>query len=710
MLESAKGVNIMQMQDYNNDENVLEKFGRILNNEVKNGKMDPVIGRDDEIRNIIMILSRKTKNNPVLIGEPGVGKTAIVEGLAQRIVKEDVPNGLKNKIIYELDMGALVAGAKYRGEFEERLKAVLSKVKESNGNIIMFIDEIHLIVGAGKTDGALDASNMLKPMLARGELHCIGATTLNEYRNYIEKDAALERRFQKVLVTEPTVEDTISILRGLKERFESFHGVKITDAALVSAASLSNRYITDRFLPDKAIDLIDEACASIRMQLESNPTEIDELNRKILQLEIEKVALSKEKDQISKERLLKIETELSDLKLRYEELKNKWEKEKNEINRINDLKKNLEKAKFELNNYLQDGNYNKAAEFQYYIIPNIEKEINNINEEKDKILSEVVDDDKVTEIIARWTKIPVSKLMQGDREKLLNLKGTLQKRVIGQDQALELVSNAIIRQRAGIKDQNKPIGSFMCLGPTGVGKTEVAKSLAEALFDSENHIIRIDMSEYMERYSVSRLIGAAPGYIGYEEGGQLTEAVRRNPYSIVLFDEIEKAHPDVFNLLLQILDDGRITDSQGRTVDFKNTIIIMTSNLGSDILLDNNKDSLEKINNLLHHTFKPEFLNRIDEIITFNPLTKDVCVKIIDKMLKELADRLEENKIQIEFTNSLKQYIINSSFSYEYGARPIKRFISKNIETLLASKIISEEIVPLNKYIIDYENDNIIIK
>ena len=700
----------MQMQDYTNDENVLEKFGRNLNNEVKNGKMDPVIGRDDEIRNIIMILSRKTKNNPVLIGEPGVGKTAIVEGLAQRIVKEDVPNGLKNKIIYELDMGALVAGAKYRGEFEERLKAVLSKVKESNGNIIMFIDEIHLIVGAGKSDGALDASNMLKPMLARGELHCIGATTLNEYRNYIEKDAALERRFQKVLVTEPTVEDTISILRGLKERFESFHGVKITDAALVSAASLSNRYITDRFLPDKAIDLIDEACASIRMQLESNPTEIDELNRKILQLEIERVALSKEKDQISKDRLFKLESELNEYKTRYEELKNKWEKEKNEINRINDLKKDLEKAKFELNNYLQDGNYNKAAELQYYVIPNIEKEINNINEDNDKILSEVVDEDKVTEIIARWTKIPVSKLMQGDREKLLNLKETLKKRVIGQDQALELVSNAIIRQRAGIKDQNRPIGSFMCLGPTGVGKTEVAKSLAEALFDSENHIIRIDMSEYMERYSVSRLIGAAPGYIGYEEGGQLTEAVRRNPYSIVLFDEIEKAHPDVFNLLLQILDDGRITDSQGRTVDFKNTIIIMTSNLGSDILLDNNSDTFEKINELLHHTFKPEFLNRIDEIITFNPLTKDVCVKIVDKMLKELVDRLEENKIQIEFTNSLKEYIIDSAFSYEYGARPIKRFISKNIETLLASKIISEELLPLNKYIVDYKNDNIVIE
>ena len=700
----------MQMQDYNNDENILEKFGRNLNEEVKNGKMDPVIGRDDEIRNIIMILSRKTKNNPVLIGEPGVGKTAIVEGLAQRIVKEDVPNGLKNKTIYELDMGALVAGAKYRGEFEERLKAVLTKVKESNGNIIMFIDEIHLIVGAGKSDGALDASNMLKPMLARGELHCIGATTLNEYRTYIEKDAALERRFQKVLVTEPTVEDTISILRGLKERFESFHGVKITDAALVSAATLSNRYITDRFLPDKAIDLIDEACASIRMQLESNPTEIDELNRKILQLEIERVALSREKDQLSKERLLKIENELKEFKKRLDELKTKWEQEKKEINRINELKKELEKARFQLDNYLQEGNYNKAAEYQYSIIPNIEKQINTINEEKDKILSEVVDEDKVTEIIARWTNIPVSKLMQGDREKLLGLKETLKKRVIGQDEALELVSNAIIRQRAGIKDQNRPIGSFLCLGPTGVGKTEVARSLAEALFDSESHIIRIDMSEYMERYSVSRLIGAAPGYIGYEEGGQLTEAVRRNPYSIVLFDEIEKAHPDVFNLLLQILDDGRITDSQGRTVDFKNTIIIMTSNLGSDILLENNNDCFNQIDALLHHTFKPEFLNRIDEIITFNPLSKDVCIKIVDKMLLELVKRLEENKIKIEFTHSLKQYIIDSAFSYEYGARPIKRFISKNIETLLASKIISEEIKPLHKYIIDFENNNIIIK
>ena len=699
----------MQMQDYNNDENILEKFGRNLNDEVKKGKMDPVIGRDDEIRNIIMILSRKTKNNPVLIGEPGVGKTAIVEGLAQRIVKEDVPNGLKNKTIYELDMGALVAGAKYRGEFEERLKAVLNKVKESNGNIIMFIDEIHLIVGAGKSDGALDASNMLKPMLARGELHCIGATTLNEYRNYIEKDAALERRFQKVLVNEPTVEDTISILRGLKERFEAFHGVKITDGALVSAATLSNRYITDRFLPDKAIDLIDEACASIRMQLESNPTEIDELNRKILQLEIERVALSKEKDQISKERLNKIVNELKEYKEKNESLKAKWEKEKNEINRINELKKDLEKAKFDLDKYLQEGNYNKAAELQYSIIPSLEKQINTINEEQDKILSEIVDEDKVTEIIARWTNIPVSKLMQGDREKLLNLKETLMKRVIGQDEALELVSNAIIRQRAGIKDQNKPIGSFMCLGPTGVGKTEVARSLAEALFDSESHIIRIDMSEYMERYSVSRLIGAAPGYVGYEEGGQLTEAVRRNPYSIVLFDEIEKAHPDVFNLLLQILDDGRITDSQGRTVDFKNTIIIMTSNLGSDILLENGKNSQSEIDSLLHHTFKPEFLNRIDEIITFNPLSKEVCIKIVDKMLNELNNRLQENKIYIQFTDSLKQYIIDSSFTYDFGARPIKRFISKNIETLIASKIISEEIVPLKQYILDYSSNEIIL-
>ena len=700
----------MNIEDYGNDENILEKFGRNLNEQVKNGKSDPIIGRDEEIRNIIMILSRKTKNNPVLIGEPGVGKTAIVEGLAQRIVKEDVPNGLKGKTIYELDMGSLVAGAKYRGEFEERLKAVLNKIKESNGNIIMFIDEIHLIVGAGKSDGALDASNMLKPMLARGELHCIGATTLNEYRMYIEKDAALERRFQKVLVSEPTVEDTISILRGLKDKFESFHGVKITDNALVSAASLSNRYITDRHLPDKAIDLIDEACASIRMQLESNPTEIDELNRKILQLEIERVALSKENDKLSHERLLKILDELKQLKAKYDDLSSKWQKEKEEINRVNELKKQLEKAKFDLDNALSNSDYTKAAELRYSKIPALEKQINSINEDKDKILSEVVDEDKVTEIIARWTNIPVSKLMQGDREKLIHLKETLQKRVIGQDEALELVSNAIIRQRAGIKDQNRPIGSFLCLGPTGVGKTEVARSLAEALFDSESHIIRIDMSEYMERYSVSRLIGAAPGYVGYEEGGQLTEAVRRNPYSIILFDEIEKAHPDVFNLLLQILDDGRITDSQGRTVDFKNTIIIMTSNLGSEYLLENDSTTQDKINALLHQTFKPEFLNRIDEIITFNPLTKDVCMKIVDKMLNELKNRLYENKIDISFSDTLKDYIIDSSFSYNYGARPIKRFISKNIETLIATEIVNEHISPNDKVLVDYVDGNIEIK
>ena len=693
-----------------NLQNPLEKYGRDITKAAKDGKIDPVIGRDEEIRSITRILSRKTKNNPVLIGEPGVGKTAIVEGLAQRIVKEDVPNNLKNKIIYELDMGALVAGAKYRGEFEERLKAVLNKVKESNGNIIMFIDEIHLIVGAGKSDGALDASNMLKPMLARGELHCIGATTLNEYREYIEKDAALERRFQKVLVTEPSVEDTISILRGLKERFEAFHGVKITDNALVSAATLSNRYITDRYLPDKAIDLIDEACASIKMQLESNPTEIDELNRKIMQLEIEKAALSKEKDELSKNRLDKIVAELEELKAKNKDLTLKWENEKREIQRVNELKKNLEKARFDLDKYLQDGNYNKAAELQYSTIPTLEKEINLIKNDKDKILSDVVDEDKVTEVIAKWTNIPVSKLMQGDREKLLNLKATLQKRVIGQDQALELISNAIIRQRAGIKDQNRPIGSFLCLGPTGVGKTEVAKSLAEALFDSESHIIRIDMSEYMERYSVSRLIGAAPGYVGYEEGGQLTEAVRRNPYSIVLFDEIEKAHPDVFNLLLQILDDGRITDSQGRTVDFKNTIIIMTSNLGSEYLLENKGDCSNKINELLRKTFKPEFLNRIDEIIVFNPLSKEVCVKIVDKLLNQLKEKLYENRITIDFSNNLKQYIIDSSFSYDYGARPIKRFISKEIETIIATKIVDESIKPNDHVLLDYENNQIVIK
>ena len=707
---SAKEVIIMDMmQDYSKDPNVLEKFGRNIIEEVKKGKVDPVIGRDEEIREIIKILSRKTKNNPVLIGEPGVGKTAIIEGLATRIVKEDVPQGLKGKIIYELDMGALVAGAKFRGEFEDRLKAVLNKVKESEGKIIMFIDEIHLIVGAGKADGALDAGNMLKPMLARGELHCIGATTLNEYRNYIEKDAALERRFQKVKINEPTVEDTISILRGLKERFETFHGVKIQDNALVSAAVLSNRYITDRFLPDKAIDLIDEACASIRIQMDSMPTELDEISRKITQLEIERTVLVKEKDSLSKSRLEKIVEELDDLKKQELDLKTRWQKEKDEISHTKKLKEDLEKARFELETTFNQGNYARAGELQYSIIPKLEEQIQKERPSKDRILSEVVDENNVAEVISKWTHIPVAKLVKGDREKLLNLKETLQKRVIGQDEALQLVSDAIIRQRAGIKDQNKPIGSFLFLGPTGVGKTEVAKSLAEALFDSETHIVRIDMSEYMERHSVSRLIGAPPGYVGYDEGGQLTEAVRRNPYSIVLFDEIEKAHPDVFNILLQILDDGRITDSQGRTVDFKNTIIIMTSNLGSEYLLEETPDAMQKVDHILHQTFKPEFLNRIDEIITFHPLHKEVQIKIVEKMLSDLQKRLEENEIHVQFSDRVKEYIIEQSFNYEFGARPIKRFIQKNIETFLAHSIIQSDLEPKKEYLLDYENNQCVL-
>ncbi len=707
---SAKEVIIMDMmQDYSKDPNVLEKFGRNIIEEVKKGKVDPVIGRDEEIREIIKILSRKTKNNPVLIGEPGVGKTAIIEGLATRIVKEDVPQGLKGKIIYELDMGALVAGAKFRGEFEDRLKAVLNKVKESEGKIIMFIDEIHLIVGAGKADGALDAGNMLKPMLARGELHCIGATTLNEYRNYIEKDAALERRFQKVKINEPTVEDTISILRGLKERFETFHGVKIQDNALVSAAVLSNRYITDRFLPDKAIDLIDEACASIRIQMDSMPTELDEISRKITQLEIERTVLVKEKDSLSKSRLEKIVEELDDLKKQELDLKTRWQKEKDEISHTKKLKEDLEKARFELETTFNQGNYARAGELQYSIIPKLEEQIQKERPSKDRILSEVVDENNVAEVISKWTHIPVAKLVKGDREKLLNLKETLQKRVIGQDEALQLVSDAIIRQRAGIKDQNKPIGSFLFLGPTGVGKTEVAKSLAEALFDSETHIVRIDMSEYMERHSVSRLIGAPPGYVGYDEGGQLTEAVRRNPYSIVLFDEIEKAHPEVFNILLQILDDGRITDSQGRTVDFKNTIIIMTSNLGSEYLLEETPDAMQKVDHILHQTFKPEFLNRIDEIITFHPLHKEVQIKIVEKMLSDLQKRLEENEIHVQFSDRVKEYIIEQSFNYEFGARPIKRFIQKNIETFLAHSIIQSDLEPKKEYLLDYENNQCVL-
>ena len=700
--------NMNGMEDYSKDENILEKFGRDVTKQCKDGKIDPVIGRDDEIRKIIEVLARKTKNNVILLGEPGVGKTAIIEGLAQRIVKDDVPFSLRNKTIYELDMGALVAGAKYRGEFEERLKAVLNKIKESDGKIILFIDEIHLIVGAGKSDGALDASNMLKPMLARGEIDCIGATTLNEYRMYIEKDRALERRFQPIMIGEPTVEDTISILRGLKDKFESHHGVKITDNAIVAAATLSNRYITNRFLPDKAIDLIDEACASIRVEIESTPTELDELNRKIKQLEIEKVALEKESDDSSKKRLENIIESIGKLKNEQEEMNKRWNKEKEEIAKAKSLKTDIDKAKFDLDNAFTSGDYEKASLIKYKKIPELEKQLQEIeNNQKDgRILSEVVTEEEIAKIVSKLTNIPVSKISQGDKEKVLHLKEILGKRVIGQDEAIELISDAILRQRAGIKDQNKPIGSFLFLGPTGVGKTEVARALAEALFDSENHMIRIDMSEYMEKYSTSRLIGAPPGYVGYEEGGQLTEKVRRNPYSIVLFDEIEKAHPEVFNLLLQILDDGHITDSQGRLIDFKNTIIIMTSNLGSDLLLN---DKRNEVDELLHQTFKPEFLNRIDEIVYFNPLSRDVQYKIVDKMLNILNNRLKENYYSFEFTNELKKHIIDESYSFEFGARPIKRYIQSEIETVIARAIISGSVDTKHKYIVDYK-DKIFIR
>ena len=697
------------MEDYANDENILEKFGRDVTKQCKEGKVDPVIGRDDEIRQIIEVLARKTKNNVILLGEPGVGKTAIIEGLASRIVKDDVPTSLKGKTIYELDMGALVAGAKYRGEFEERLKAVLNKIKASEGKIILFIDEIHLIVGAGRTDGALDASNMLKPMLARGEIDCIGATTLNEYRQYIEKDRALERRFQPVMVKESSVEDTISILRGLKDKFESHHGVKITDNAIVAAVTLSNRYITNRYLPDKAIDLIDQACASIRVEIESTPTELDELNRKIKQLEIERVALEKEKDESSKLRLSKIVESLDSLKQERDALEKKWQEEKSEIGEAKNLKVQLDKARFDLNNAFVSGDYEKASKYQYQIIPSLEEKLKKIEEKpgNEKILSEVVTDDEIAKIISKVTNIPVSKINEGEKEKVLHLKETLEKRVIGQDDAIKLVSDAIIRQRAGIKDQNKPIGSFMFLGPTGVGKTEVARALAESLFDSEQHMVRIDMSEYMEKYSTSRLIGAPPGYVGYEEGGQLTEKVRRNPYSIVLFDEIEKAHPEVFNLLLQILDDGRLTDSAGRVVDFKNTIIIMTSNLGSDLLLEGKKD---QVNELLHRTFKPEFLNRIDEIVYFNPLDKDVQYKVTEKLLSILDNRLKENYYSFAFSDNLKKYILDSSFSFTYGARPLKRFIQNNIETVIAKAIIEGKVNTKQKYLVDYDNGEVVIK
>ena len=676
----------MEMQDYSKDEKVLEKFGRDVTESVREGKIDPVIGREEEILRIVKILARKTKNNPILIGSPGVGKTAIIEGLAARIVKEDVPENLKGCHIYELDMGALVAGAKYRGEFEERLKAVLNKIKEKNGEMILFIDEIHLIVGAGRADGALDAGNMLKPMLARGELHCIGATTLNEYRNYIEKDSALERRFEKVYISEPTVEDTISILRGLKDRFEVFHGVRISDPAIIAAATLSNRYITDRFLPDKAIDLIDEACASIRTEMNSMPNELDLLQRQIMQLEIEKTALEKEKDALSKERLGKINEELKVKKQNADEMMKKWKKEKEELSLIKQKQKDLENYKKEYDDALLKADYNRAGELIYKIIPSLEKEIAAYEQKTstNKMISEEVTENDIADIISKSTNIPVSKLVQGDKEKLLGLKDTLAKRVIGQDEALTLVSDAIIRQRSGIKDENRPIGSFLFLGPTGVGKTEVCKSLAEALFDSESHIVRFDMSEYMEPHSVSRLIGAPPGYVGYDEGGQLTEAIRRRPYSIVLFDEVEKAHRDIFNVLLQILDDGRLTDSQGRVVDFKNTIIIMTSNLGSEYLLNHDDNATELVMNEVHAHFRPEFLNRIDEIVN-------------------------KNNIKVNFTNAVKKYIIDHSYNTTYGARPIKRFIQKNIETEIAKKIISSQIEPNFYYEIDYQGQLVIV-
>ncbi len=694
-----------------NLKNPLEKYGRDIVQSAKDGKIDPVIGRDDEIRSITRILSRKTKNNPVLIGEPGVGKTAIVEGLAQRIIKGDVPDSLKGKTIWELDLGALIAGAKYRGEFEERLKAVLKEVKDSDGQIIMFIDEIHMIVGAGALEGAMDAGNMLKPMLARGEIHVIGATTLNEYRKYIEKDGALERRFQKVLVKEPNVLDTITILRGLKQRFEVYHKVNIKDNALVAAATLSDRYITDRFLPDKAIDLVDEACATIKVQMNSVPTDLDTLTRKIMRLEIEKKSLKKEKDELSKKRLEEIEEEMTKLKEKETKYRKAWEEEKQINEEINAKKEELENSKFRLEKAENEYDLELAAKLRHGTIPRLEKELEELRKKDTaNILSDIVSEEDIAKIISKWTNIPITKLVGSEKEKLLHLKENLQKRVKGQDQALSLVSDAILRSRAGIKDPNRPIGSFIFLGPTGVGKTEVARSLAYELFDDERHMIRIDMSEYMEAHSVARLIGAPPGYVGYDEGGQLTEAVRRNPYSIVLFDEIEKAHKDVFNLLLQILDDGRITDSQGRTVDFKNTIIIMTSNLGSEYILEGKENSDQYVMEELHRTFKPEFINRIDEIIIFKALTKGVVREILDKIIFDLQKRLEDKKITLELTENAKEYIIEHAYDERYGARPIKRFVQKNIETMLAKEILEDKIKFGSHLQIDVQKDAFLIK